>query len=122
MKGILTVLVVVAAILLTPAGAQAYGAARAGYTYRGPSGGVYHTSTAAVYGPNGEHTATRTTGYNPATGFYHTGTGQTAGAYGGTAYHSTATYGGYDHVGGYGAGGVATPYGSAAYAGAYRRW
>lgn len=105
------------ALLLASAPAHGYGAARCGYSYRGPGGGVYHTSTTAAYGPYGEHTATRTTGYTPATGVYHTGSGQTSG-YGGSAYHYSAGGGGA----GYGYGGYSGAYGTAGYAGAYRRW
>jgi hypothetical protein len=106
-------------IVLAPE-AKAWGAARAGYTYRGPAGGVYHTSTRAAYGPYGVHTSSHTTAYSPYGGGYHAGYGQTMG-YGGTAYHYSTGYGGYGGYGTYG-GYHATYGGVGTYGGVYRRW
>jgi hypothetical protein len=99
--------VAVAAVALTPAAADAYGAAHVGYTHVGPNG-VYHTGATA--GPNGYHTSTGYHSTNPYGANYHYGATSTP--YGG-GYHYGATgyggagygYGGYHYSTGYGTGG-----------------
>jgi len=118
-KKALLPLVAAAFLSLAAAGqAHAWGGFHRGYTYHTPGGGFYHSGSTAAYGPYGEHTASRSYGYNPSTGFYHSGHSQSAG-YGGSSYHYSAGTRGY---GGY-YGGYRGAYGySRGYAGAYRRW
>jgi hypothetical protein len=117
MKTLLVTLAAVLVSLLAASEAQAWGGFHRGFTYHSPGGGFYHTGSTAAYGPYGEHTASRSFGYNPSTGFYHSGYGQTSG-YGGSAYHYSSGYGGY----GSSYGGYRTAYDYGGYAGAYRRW
>jgi hypothetical protein len=91
------VLASAAAVALTPAAADAYGAAHVGYTHVGPNG-VYHTGATATAN-GGYHTSTGYHSTNPYGGGYHYGA--TSSPYGGGYHYGATGYGGYGGGGGY---------------------
>ena len=91
----IVIVVMVAAMLLTPSKVDAYGAAHVGYTHVGPSG-VQHYGATAYHGPNSSGAAHHASAYG-AGGSYHAGGGAAYGAGGGGAYH----YSGGTAAGGY---------------------
>jgi len=113
-----TIVAIVAGIaaLLTPAPAQAWGAAHVGYTHVGPSG-VYHYGRTAAVGPYGAYSGAHVGGYGYGGTAYHAGAYGYGGAYGGAYHYNT----GYGYGGAYNYGTI--PYGGYGYeSGVYRRW
>ena len=106
-KSFFTAVAAALVALMTPAHADAYGAAHIGYTHVGPAG-VHHYGASAARGPYGAYSGAHAGGYGAHYGAAY-------GAHYGGAYHYNTGAGGAYHYGAVHTGG----YGYAA--GVYRR-
>ncbi len=101
--------------LLSPADAQAWGAAHVGYTHVGPAG-VSHYGGTAARGPYGAYSGAHAGAYGYGGASYHAGYGTGYAVGGAGAYHYNTGYASPYHYG-------TMPYGGTGYAGGvYRRY
>src|SRR4051794_8747464 len=95
-KIVLPAAVAVLALLATPSGAGAWGAAHVGYTHVGPNG-VYHAGRTAAVGPGGAYSGGHAGAYGYGGASAHAGYGSAylAGSGGASAggYHYDTRYG-----------------------------
>ena len=93
-----------AAALVTPSVANAYGAAHVGYTHVGPNG-VYHTGETVAHGPGGTAATGHTTAYGAGGASYHSGSaGAVTPTGAGGVHYSTGTTSGYHYAPSYSGG------------------